>query len=369
MQKGAQTDVIVMDFSKAFDKVSHLKLTEKLYRYGIGGKTNHWIKSFLSNRTQAVVVEGEASQLASVDSGVPQGSVLGPTLFLFYINDIPDNINSTVRLFADDTIVYLALKPPSNTNILQEDLKKLGEWEQKWKMEFHPDKCQVIPITRNKNPIINKYVLHNHTLETATNAKYLGVTITSDLKWNTHIDNITSKANRTLGFIRRNIRISSPTIKTMAYNSLVRPLLEYASPVWDPYTKLNIDKIEMVQRRAARFATNRYHNTSSVTNMLSTLQWRSLADRRVDARLCLMYKIVHGLVDIPTQKYLIPFTRSSRIHHSLAFHIPHSNSDYHLYSFFPRTIRVWNTLPSSFVISPNIEAFKLKVQTLSHTPI
>ena len=369
MQTGAQTDVIVMDFSKAFDKVSHLKLKEKLHRYGICGKTNNWISAFLANRSQAVVVEGEASQVASVDSGVPQGSVLCPSLFLFYINDIPENIQSTVRLFADDTIVYIALKPPSNAKTLQQDLEKLGEWEQKWKMEFHPDKCEVIPITRNRTPIINKYVLHNHTLNTTKNAKYLGVTITSDLNWNTHIDNITAKANRTLGFIRRNIRISSPTIKTLAYNSLVRPLLEYASPVWDPYTKLNIDKIEMVQRRAARFATNRYHNTSSVTNMLSTLQWRSLADRRVDARLCLMFKIVHGLVEIPHQKYLIPFTRSSRIHHNLAFQIPHSKADYHLFSFFPRTIRVWNTLPLSFVNSPNIEIFKTKVQTLTHATI
>ena len=231
MQSGAPTDVIVMDFSKAFDKVSHQKLAWKLHRCGIGGKTNNWIQSFLRDREQSVVVNGETSTPAAVDSGVPQGSVLGPSLFLFYINDIPDNITSTVRLFADDTIVYIALKPTSNNTILQADLDHLATWEKEWKMEFHPDKCQVIPITRNKKKIINKYVLNGHTLESTSDAKYLGVTLTSDLKWNTHINNITSKANRTLGFLRRNVKISSPKIKTLAYFSLVQPILEYASPV------------------------------------------------------------------------------------------------------------------------------------------
>ena len=122
----------------------------------------------------------------------------------------------------------------------------------------------------------------------------------------------------------------------------------------------------MVQRRAARYVTNRYHNTSSVTNMISTLGWRSLAYRRTDARLCLMYKIVNGLVAIPCENYLIPFTRSSRLHHSQAFQIPISNADYHLYSFSPRTIRVWNTLPESIAASPNLDSFKVGVQALHY---
>ena len=272
-----------------------------------------------------------------------------------------------MRLFADDTILYMAMKPKSNNKILQDDLDKLALWESKWKMEFHPQKCQIIPITRNKQKITNTYTLNGHILEHTTDAKYLGITFTSDLKWNTHIDNITAKANKTLGFLRRNVRISSPTIKSQAYFSLVRPILEYASPVWDPYTKRNIDKIEMIQRRAARYVSNRFHNTSSVTNMLSTLGWRSLEWRRVDARLCLLYKIVNGLVAIPCQEHLIPFTRSSRLHHNQAFQIPHSKADYHLYSFFPRTIRVWNTLPLPLVSSPSIDTFKQGIQTLSYT--
>jgi hypothetical protein len=362
MNIGVQTDVVVMDFSKAFDKVSHEKLLRKLHRYGICGKTNNWISDFLLNRKQTVVLDGENSDVENVLSGVPQGSVLGPCLFLFYINDIPENITSTVRLFADDTIIYLALKPKTNNEILQNDLDKLATWEKEWNMEFHPDKCQVIPITRNRTKFINKYTLNGHTLKTTTNVKYLGLNITSDLRWNTHINNITNNANKTLGFLRRNLKISSPKIKTLAYFSLVRPTLEYSSSVWDPYTKENINKIEMVQRRAARFVTNRYHNTSSVTELLTNLGWQPLAKRRADARLCLMYKIVNGLVAIPAHTYLIPFTRSSRLHHNKAFQIPHSNSDYHLNSFFPRTIRLWNSLPSIVINTPNIESFKSCLQ-------
>ena len=155
--------------------------------------------------------------------------------------------------------------------------------------------------------------------------------------------------------------------KTQAYQSLVRPIVEYGSTVWDPYTKSNIDKIEMVQRRAARYVTNRYHNTSSVSGMLVTLAWRPLEYRRVDARLCMLYKIVNGYVAIPPDPYLLPFTRSSRLHHSNAYQIPYSKCDYHLYSFFPRTIRTWNTLPQQIVDSETIDLFKDKIQNLQYS--
>jgi hypothetical protein len=170
---GQQTDCLIMDFSKAFDKVSHSLLVHKLQHYGIQGKTNRWIKSFLSGRTQCVLVEGEKSSFIDVKSGVPQG--LGSSLFLFYINDMPDDIKSTVRLFADDMTVYLTVSSFDIT--LQEDLDKLAIWEVKWMMKFHPDKCQVLAITKKKTLIKKNYNLHDHTLEHVPSAKYLGVTI------------------------------------------------------------------------------------------------------------------------------------------------------------------------------------------------
>ena len=138
------------------------------------------------------------------------------------------------------------------------------------------------------------YTLHNQTLTVTDSTKYLGLTLTSDLKWNKHISLITSKANSILGLLRRNLRIASTPVKTQAYQALVRPHLEYASTVWDPHTKDNIHKLDMVQRRAARYVCNRWHNTSSVSEMLGGLGWDSLAVRRENARLCIMYRVVHS---------------------------------------------------------------------------
>ena len=155
-------------------------------------------------------------------------------------------------------------------------------------MAFHPNKCNVLSITRNKTPIKYSYTLHGHQLEHADKAKYLGVTIQSDLKWDSHINSITTKASKTLGFFRRNINISSTTVKEQAYKSLVRSSLEYACSVWDPYTKENITQLEQVQHRDARYVTNCYNNTSSVSNMIEHLNWRILAYRRSDARLVML---------------------------------------------------------------------------------
>jgi hypothetical protein len=146
MENGKQTDILVMDFSKAFDKVSHSLLLHKLHYYGIQGELNSWIQNFLSNRKQAVVLEGDKSdyRYVAVESGVPHGSVLEPSLFLYYINDIPAGLQSTIRLFADDTIAYLAIKSNRDALTLQQDLDKLSYWETNWKMEFHPDKGPTI---------------------------------------------------------------------------------------------------------------------------------------------------------------------------------------------------------------------------------
>ena len=264
LDQGKQTDCLIMDFSKTFDKVSHSLIIHKLKHYGITGKTNEWIKNFLSDRTQSVVVEGETSPSIPVESRVLQGSVRGPSLFLFNINEMPDGIQSTVRLFADDTIAYVTISSDADAANLQQDLDKLAEWQSKWLMKFHPEKCNVLTISKKRSPSKYNYTLHGHILEHDASAKYLGCTISSDLKWGKHISTICSKANNTISFLKRNINISNKSIKEKAYASLVRPTLEYASSVWDPYQQNDIHRLEMVQRRAARYVTNRYHNTSSL---------------------------------------------------------------------------------------------------------
>ena len=161
-----QTDVILLDFSKAFDKVPHKRLLKKLHHYGIRGSVLTWIKNFLSDRKQSVVLEGSKSHSAAVESGVPQGSVLGPTLFLAYINDLPSYIKngSTARLFADDCVLYHTIESQEDSAKLQGDLDALQRWEDDWLMEFHPQKCQTLHITNKRNVIKHKYQIHGHEL-------------------------------------------------------------------------------------------------------------------------------------------------------------------------------------------------------------
>ena len=165
MQAKKQTDLILLDFSKAFDKVAHEKLLLKLHFYGIRGNTLNWIKEFLDNRSQSVLLNGSNSDSIPTSSGVPQGSVLGPILFLAYINDLLDQVKSRVRLFADDTAMYLALDKQGDSEILQKDLESLEKWEKLWDMSFNPSKCKVIHVARSKSPSQTIYYLHGCALE------------------------------------------------------------------------------------------------------------------------------------------------------------------------------------------------------------
>ena len=277
-----QTDAILLDFQKAFDKVPHQRLLYKLtyYGHGILPQALNWVHSFLSNRTQQVLLKGNTSSPINVTSGVPRGSVLGPILFLIYINDLPDYIknNSTVKLFADDTIIYRPITNPQDSTALQEDLDALQQWESDWLMHFHPQKCQTMHITKKRNIIQSTYTIHN--LETTDTAKYLGIHINNTLSGNTHINKTAQRANTTSAFLHRNIPTCPRKTKHLAYTTLVHPILEYASIIWDPHTDTNIHKLEMVQRRSARHIMHNYTRHASVTTMLQHLDLPTLQQRR-----------------------------------------------------------------------------------------
>ena len=317
LAKKHQHDLIILDFSKAFDRVQHERLLRKLDHYGIRGSTHNWIKGFLTDRTQQVLVEGAASENIPVISGVPQGTVLGPLLFLLFINYLPDCVQSSTRLFADDCILYRRIRNQHNSAILQDDLNKLAAWEKKWGMALHPDKCSAIRISRSRKSAPMNYTLKGHVLQNEDYTRYLGVELQSNLSWNRHIDQTVKKANSMLGFLRRNLRVSNESTKTSAYRSMVRPLLEYCSTVWSPYTQEHIQKIQMVQRRAARYVTNTY------------IEWETLESRRIKNQLVMFFKIIHCLIDIPAERYLTPASTQTRSHHSLKYRQIPTSSDYH----------------------------------------
>ena len=228
-----QTDVILLDFAKAFDKVPHGRLLHKLHHLGIRGKHQEWIESFLRGRSQQVVLEGTSSSRAPVKSGVPQGSVLGPLLFLIFINDLPDEVSAgtKVKLFADDCVLYRRINSEEDSKILQSDLDKLQKWETEWLMKFHPNKCQVLHITNKKDPIKHIYNIHQTNLEEVNTAKYLGVNINNKLSWNDHISSMLKKAHSTFGFIQRNVSSCPIDTREMCTKKLVRPLVEYGTAI------------------------------------------------------------------------------------------------------------------------------------------
>ena len=172
----------------------------------------------------------------------------------------------------DDTAIYVTVESKTDSDCIQRDLDRLQAWEFKWDMEFNPSKCQVIHVTASRAPLKSEYILHSQVLESVTSARYLGVDISNNVSWNMHVTRAAANGNRSLGFIRRNVKTKSQKVWEMAYQTLVRPQLEYASAIWSLHTITNAQKVEMVQRRAAWWTTNYYARTTGVTSLLHQLK-------------------------------------------------------------------------------------------------
>ncbi len=327
-----------------------------------------------------VVVEGEASQEVSVESGVPQGTVLGPLLFLCYINDLPDSVTSTIRLFADDCLLYRVIRSRTDHNALQKDLSSLNKWASEWGMKFNAKKCYVLSVNTKSSQY---YELDNTILEEVQSSPYLGVQVSNDLSFNAHTSTISSKASSILGFLKRNLQHTPSHLRRTAYLSLVRSTLEYAATVWDPYTQKQIDSLEKVQRQAARFIAKDYRSRSPgcVTKMLKKYELPSLQQRRKELRLSLLYKISEGLIPaIPPEDYLQKVENKRKIRakkmtdfvscnivdkhqqcNSRCYLVPRANKLPYKNSFFVRTIQDWNSLDDDTVSAGTLAAFKAKL--------
>ena len=236
LDRGGQIDTIFLDMSKAFDKVCHRKLIAKLTHYCFGGNLLRWFTSYLNNRKQRVTVPGGSSECRSVTSGVPQGSILGPMLILLFANGLPGVVKSShVASFADDTKVFKASKSQNNITELQQDLDNISNWADTTNMVFNSTKSKVMRITLMRNPIESTYTLCGSTLERTNCEKDLGVWICDNLTWSRQVSEACSKANKLLGFVRRNTRtIQSSRIRRCIYLAFVRSHLGYATQVWAP---------------------------------------------------------------------------------------------------------------------------------------
>ena len=357
LNAGDQLDAIVLDFSKAFDRVPHKRLCMKLEHYGIRGPALHWLENFLSDRTQQVVLDGCCSDTLPVTSGVPQGTVLAPLLFLCYINDLPELVSCCCRLYADDVLLYKVIRLDEDCASLQSDLDVLQKWADDWQMRFNGLKCQHISFCSKQVQINFNYMICNEVIKQVDSIKYLGVIIDKKITWSQQVDKIALKANRVRGFLYRNIKHCSLDIKNRCYKIFIQPILEYASIIWSPYYDKYINKLEAVQRRMARFVCNEY-GFISVTKLLENLSWPKLQQRRTCNRGIMLYKILNKQVEIPILPTIFrPNNLSTRGNNSRFIQLQcHLNC--YRNSFFPDAIRIWNSLPQHIIDCSNTDLFR-----------
>ena len=315
IDRGNSVDVIYLDFAKAFDKVSHKCLFKKLECHGISGNIGKWIENWLTGRRQKVCINGIYSDWNNVISGVPQGSVLGPLLFLIFINDLDENILCRLKKFADDTKLYREISSTNDCQTLQEDLDKLIGWSEEFKMLFNVEKCSVMHLGRQNDK--HAYSMGSSRLKSITLEKDLGVLFDNSIKFSNQCAVAVRNANRILGLIRRNILHKSKDVILRLYKSLVRPHLEYCIQVWSPYLRKDVILLEKVQKRATKMISEL--RDLSYEQRLHKLGLISLEKRRIRGDLIQAFKIVKGIDKVKVNKFFTLSVASNTRGHKFKF--------------------------------------------------
>jgi len=353
-------DIIFLDFAKAFDKVPHRRLMLKLKAHGIDGRVINWISNWLENRMQRVCINGTSSGWRVVLSGVPQGSVLGPLLFLIFINDLDLRLLSTILKFADDTKILGKAITPTDRLQLQLDLDELCKWAKDWQMKFNVSKCKVMHTgSSNSN---STYFMNGQQLSEVTEHKDLGIMISSTLKVADHCQYACNKANKMLGLLKRTIKHKNYTVMVQLYKSLVRPHLEYGSTAWNPHYSKDKAMLERVQHRFTRLFPDL--RVMEYDARLEVLKLWTLEERRNRADLMEVYKMMHGFNDIPVTTYFQIATDSCTRGHNKKLVKRHCHTDARLYFFSLRVVTRWNSLPQETVDAPSVNIFKRHLDLL-----
>jgi len=353
LDSGYPVDVIYLDFQKAFDKVPHRRLALKLSAHGIDGHVLHWIENWLTDRKQRVALSGQVSEWRNVLSGVPQGSVLGPLLFVLFINDIDDSVTSKILKFADDTKIFNTVRSEEMIENLRTDLSGLMAWSKEWQMLFNVNKCKVMHLGYN-NPSVD-YYMDTVQLQVVKEEKDLGVVITDDLKWDNQCAAAVKQANRVLGMIKRSFTDRSKETIMALYKSLVRPHLEYCVPVWSPHLIKDIKLVEGVQRRATKLVQG--IGAWKYDERLRYLGLSRLAKRRVRSDLIETFKIIHGMYDI-NREYFFDFDVGDRRGHDQKLYKKRFKLDLRKYAFSNRVVNNWNMQSAHCVNACTIDTFK-----------
>lgn len=305
VDRGSQVDAVYTDFSKAFDKVNHKILLDKLYLFGITDNILDWCRSYLTKRPMEVVVENEKSKPFLAHSGVPQGSVLGPLFFNIFINDLSENIKySRLYLFADDLKLTKEITCMEDSRLLQDDIDNLQHWCTSNKMLLNASKCHHIKFTRKHNKFRTDYIINGTRLAEVDTIRDLGITVDGQLCFSNHIDRIIKEANKSLGFILRNTKdFKKPSSLILLYNSYVRSKLEYCSTVWSPDYTIHKNRIERVQKKFIRSLSYRFQTPKTVKTYAEKLKHfhlDTLSGRRLCLDMSFLHKVVNDKIDSPT---------------------------------------------------------------------
>ena len=353
LDERSPVDIIYLDFQKAFDKVPHEYLMFKIRELGIVGKIADWIRNWLDGRSQRVGINGTYSEYERVTSGVPQGSILGPLLFTIFINDFEEGVNNEVLKFADDSKLWGRVETDEERIGLQKDLDRLGDWSVRNKMPFNVSKCKVMHI--GKKNIKYKYKIMSQELLETTEEKDLGVFFTDTYKSSTNCNKVSKKANKTIGLIRRYITNKGAEGMLILYKTLIRPVLDYCVPVWRPYRKKDMLKVEKVQKRFTKMIEG--YETKSYEQRLIDLRITTLEERFYRADMIQVFKILNDNRNIFPINFLELSNRAGR-KNSLKLFKRRSNGDISKYCFASRVVDLWNDLPDAVVLSADVNVFK-----------
>ena len=358
LDDGVPLDICYLDFKKAFDSVAHKRLEIALDALGIRGELLTWIRSFLTGRKQRVVLEGAASDWIHVRSGVPQGSVLGPTLFVAAVQSMPMEVESSLLVYADDTKIFRPIKDGADADSLQHDLDTLTDWSSRWQLPFNYAKCKIMHLG-SSNPE-HDYHMMGVVLEKTAAERDLGVQIENNLQFHSQTSSVVARGFRTLGVIKGAFLNLDDFILPLLYKTMVRPILEYSNSVWGPVLCGDQDRIERVQRRATKMVPAIRH--LPYQDRLRSLNLPSLHYRRMRGDMILVYQILTGKIRIDSTRLftLAPADQGTR-GHALKLSKPTANRVLRQNFFSVRVVNQWNSLPNDVVTASSTNVFKNKL--------
>ena len=367
LDKGSIAGAVFLDLSKAFDTVSHDRLIKKLSTIGFSQETIHWFTCYLSNRTQVTSVGLEKSTTKPVQVGVPQGSILGPLLFLIYVNDLPSTVNNCdITLYAYDTVLFCSAKSAIELEQkLNSDLPNLSHWFAANRLTLNTSKCKFLVFASNaKLTRLNNIslLIDNCPLSRTESFRYLGITLSPTLSWSDHVEAISNKIYQRLGAIRRVKHLLTLESRLTLVNSLVMPIFDYADFVWGgKNNSVLMDHLQILHNKAAKIILDA-HPLSSASESLQLLNWQPLSTRRHFHRCLMMYRCLNNIVDFKLNFQYLSDIHSYNTRNKQNLHLDHDKRNWGKQAFTYHAANDWNSLPVELRQIELFTSFKIKLK-------